>query len=156
MGMMVDKSSRDKVLAKIDQLPKIVNTVIEDVFSELGEFITEGIRNGSLSSWLDSSGGLRSSIGYAVVRNGRVVKMSDFEVVLNGVDGSEKGKRKVAELATKYAQYDYLLLIVAGEEYAVYVEAVDGKVVLSEGYNHIEKNLPKQLKDRMQKALRKL
>lgn len=154
--MTVTKASLDKTLRRIDSVTQKVDSVIEEVFEEVGEYVTEGIRDGSLSSWIDDSGKLRSSIGYAVVRKGRVVRMSDFGVVLNGADGARKGKQKVAEIAALYAQYDYLLIIVAGEEYAVYVEAVDGKVVLSEGYIHIEKNLPKQLKDRMKMALRRL
>lgn len=156
MGIKVDKKTLDKALAKIDRVPKIVNFVVEDVFAEVGAYITDGIRNGSLSSWQDDSGNLRSSVGYAVARKGRITKMSDFETVLNGAEGSAKGKRKVAEIASKYAQYDCMLVIVAGEEYAVYVEAVNGKVVMSEGYNYIEKNLPKQLKYRVRNALKSL
>ncbi|MBO4551409.1 MAG: hypothetical protein J5733_11825, partial [Bacteroidaceae bacterium] len=64
--------------------------------------------------------------------------------------------QSIAEAAAQYAQYDYVLVIVAGEEYAVYVEAIEGKAVLSEGYIYIERNLPKLLKERVKQALKSL
>lgn len=151
MGMKV--MNLDKTLARIDKLEEVAHVTIVDVLAELGEYVSTGIRNGELSSWIDRTGKLRSSVGYAVVRRGEVIKMSDFSVILNGSEGAEKGRQAIAEIAAKYAQYDYLLIIVAGEEYSVYVEAIEGKVVLSEGLIHIERNLPKLLKDRMKQAL---
>lgn len=151
MGMKV--MNLDKTLARIDKVSEAANVVTEEVLAEVGEFVTDGIRNGSLSSWLDHTGNLRSSVGYAVIKRGDVVKMSDFGVILNGEEGSEKGKQLIFKLASEYSQYDYVLIIVAGEEYSVYVEAIESKAVLSEGLISIERNLPKLLKERMNKAL---
>ena len=59
-------------------------------------------------------------------------------------------------LASQYAHCDYTLIIVAGEEYAVYVEAVENKIVLSSGWLYIKKELPKVLRERVKQALQKI
>ena len=153
MGMKIEQSSLDRTLERLSKTEDAVNLAIEDVLAEVGEYVSNGIRSNELSSWIDHTGNLRSSVGYAVIRRGQVVRMSDFGTVLNGSEGPEKGRQSVAEAASRYAQYDYVLVIVAGEEYAVYVEAIEGKAVLSEGYIHIERNLPKLLKERVKQAL---
>lgn len=154
--MKIEQSSLDRTLARLDKAVEVTEAAIEDVLAEVGEYVSNGIRNSELSSWIDHTGNLRSSVGYAVIKRGQVVRMSDFNMILNGADGVEKGKQSIAEAAAQYAQYDYVLVIVAGEEYAVYVEAIEGKAVLSEGYIYIERNLPKLLKERVKQALKSL
>ncbi|MBR1526830.1 MAG: hypothetical protein IJ640_09270 [Prevotella sp.] len=154
--MKVTSESLTKTLARFDLTAEIISQTIEDVLAEVGETVVEGIRNGELSSWINQTGNLRSSIGYAVIKRGNVVRTSDFGVILGGAEGASKGRTAITEVASQYAQYDYVLAIVAGEEYSVYVEAIEGKVVLAEGCIHIERNLPKQLKERVQAALAKL
>ena len=56
----------------------------------------------------------------------------------------------------EYAVYDYALIIVAGEDYAVYVEAIEGKVVLSSARLRTDRALPRLLKERINQALRRL
>lgn len=70
----------------------------------------------------DQTGNLTSSIGYCVLRNGSSISESVFDVVSNGQDGSDKGRNFLAELADKYND-GIALIVVAGMEYAVYVNA---------------------------------
>lgn len=82
--------------------------------------------------YIDHTGNLRSSIGYVIVRNGSVA-YSDFQkqnVGTEGPEGVEKAKRLARELAATHS--DGLVLIgLAGMEYAVYVEAIDSKDVIT-------------------------
>lgn len=70
----------------------------------------------------DQTGNLTSSIGYCVLRNGKSISESVFDVVNNGQKGSDKGRNFLAELADKYND-GIALIVVAGMEYAVYVNA---------------------------------
>lgn len=82
------------------------------------------------ASWFDHSGNLRSSIGYVIVANGRIVQYSDFNQVKQGSEGVKEGKELAEELARKYSS-SYALIVVAGMNYAELVEAMDNKVVLA-------------------------
>lgn len=68
----------------------------------------------------DRTGCLLSSIGYAVVRDGKIWHEGGFKVILNGADGREKGLRLIRELMPKRGTR---LIFVAGEHYATFVEA---------------------------------
>lgn len=100
------------------------------VLSRLGEECVNRVRDRSAEeSWNDQTGNLRSSIGYIISKNGQIVTLSYFKTVKNGADGSEKGKKYAVELANKY-RGKYVLIIVAGMNYAEYVEARSNKDVL--------------------------
>lgn len=89
------------------------------------------IRNRSAKeSWIDHTGNLRSSIGFAVYEQGSKYMESAFSQVLSGTDGSVKGKKMINDLAKEYSRV-YALVIVAGMEYAGEVEALESKDVLA-------------------------
>jgi len=77
----------------------------------------------------DVTGNLRSSIGYVVLKNGKVVYGSRFEVLKDGTSGSDKGKIYLKEIALKF-NTGYVLIVVAGMDYAAAVES-KGKDVLT-------------------------
>lgn len=89
------------------------------------------IRNRSTKeSWIDHTGNLRSSIGFAVYEQGSKYMESAFSQVLSGTDGSVKGKKMINDLAKEYSRV-YALVVVAGMEYAGEVEALESKDVLA-------------------------
>ena len=89
------------------------------------------IRNRSAKeSWIDHTGNLRSSIGFAVYEQGSKYMESAFSQVLSGTDGSVKGKKMINDLAKEYSRV-YALVVVAGMEYAGEVEALESKDVLA-------------------------
>lgn len=92
-------------------------------------------------SWYDRSGNLRSSIGYVIVCNGRVLKESGFKQVQQGSAGIKQGRELAIELASKYSG-GYALIVVAGMNYADKVEAMDNKVVLSSAELYAKQELP--------------
>jgi len=121
--------------------------LVIQALSNLGDMcIAEARDRAEEDSWFNQTGNLRSSIGYIVVVHGSIVKMSGFETVLNGSEGSMTGRKLAEELSKKYSS-GHALVVVAGMNYAEYVEAKDGKSVLasaellahSEFYNVMEK-----------------
>lgn len=119
----------------IDELfAKAANIIFDRVqynLNYLGLLCIKRIRDRSGDeSWYDQTGNLRSSIGYAIYSYGRKQIESAFDSVLGSSEGSEKGRKMVADLASKYSD-TYALVVVAAMEYADYVEAIDSKDVLA-------------------------
>jgi hypothetical protein len=89
----------------------------------------------------DVTGNLRSSIGYMVFNDGVAVHAA-FDQVLTGADGARKGEalaRKVGGTSTGIC-----LVVTAGMEYALYVEA-KGHDVITSAEKMAERELPKML-----------
>ena len=82
-------------------------------------------------NYTDQTGNLTNSIGYAVVRNGKIV---NYGGEIKSGDGAAEGLKMAQKMAAN-ASSSFSLLIVAGMNYAAYVEA--------KGYNVI---LPAELK----------
>lgn len=119
----------------IDELfAKAANIIFDRVqynLNYLGLLCIKRIRDRSGDeSWYDQTGNLRSSIGYAIYSYGRKQIESAFDYVLGSSEGSEKGRKMVADLASKYSD-TYALVVVAAMEYADYVETIDSKDVLA-------------------------
>lgn len=119
----------------IDELfAKAANIIFDRVqynLNYLGLLCIKRIRDRSGDeSWYDQTGNLRSSIGYAIYSYGRKQIESAFDSVLGSSEGSEKGRKMVADLASKYSD-TYALVVVAAMEYADYVETIDSKDVLA-------------------------
>lgn len=144
-----------ETIALFDNAQGAVEDAMTEAFAYAGEYAVAGIRTGSMSQWNDQTGNLRSSIGYSVVRKGQVSIESGFETVKGGSDGSETGKILCEQLAREYASYPYALIIVAGMDYAVYVEALENKVVLAGGQLWLEGNIGKILQSKVDTTIRK-
>lgn len=95
-------------------------------------------------SWFDQSGNLRSSIGYIIAQHGKIVKYSAFNQVMSGSDGTRVGKELAEELVRNYSN-DYVLVVVAGMNYAELVEAMDNKDVLASTELWVRKELPNMM-----------
>lgn len=142
-------------LARMSMAQEEIENAMTQAFAYAGEYAVAGIRMGSMSKWNDQTGNLRSSVGYSVVKRGHVVIESEFDTVKRGFDGSETGKRLIEQLAAEYSSYPYVLIIVAGMDYAVYVEAIDNKVVLAGGQLWVESNIAKILQARIDATIKK-
>ena len=75
----------------------------------------------STNSYKDQTGNLRSSIGYVVTVDGRIVNQSDFETVKKGWDGSKQGAAFAKQLVRRFPK-GICLIVVAGMEYAAHVK----------------------------------
>lgn len=100
--------------------------------------IRDGKNPGDTSYWKDASGNLRSSIGYIIMDDGKEAFHGGFERVdgpqrdKTSVDGTKEGMSYAKKLASEYPT-GIVLIIVAGMEYAAYVESVKSRTVLAGG-----------------------
>lgn len=126
--LVTSQKAIDELFAKA---AKIIFDRVQYNLNYLGLLCIKRIRDRSGDeSWYDQTGNLRSSIGYAIYSYGRKQIESTFDSVLGSSEGSEKGRKMVADLASKYSD-TYALVVVAAMEYADYVEAIDSKDVLA-------------------------
>ncbi len=115
---------------------------IIEAFSYVGEQAVNEAR--SNHRYQNQTGNLASSIGYCVLDNGNVVSESSFEVVKDGKQGSQEGRNFLGRLKAEH-QTGIALIVVAGMEYAVYVEAMNLNV-LDSAEQLAERLLPQLLK----------
>ena len=99
--------------------------------SKLGEQCVTKIRDrAGDKSWYDQTGNLRSSVGYVIAHNKNIIQYSTFNQVNQDSEGVKTGKDLAKELAKRYSN-NYVLIVVAGMNYAEFVEAMDNKDVLA-------------------------
>lgn len=113
--------------------------------SKLGEQCVTKIRDrAGDKSWYDQTGNLRSSVGYVIAHNKNIIQYSTFNQVKQGSEGVKTGKDLAKELAKGYSN-NYVLIVVAGMNYAEFVEAMDNKDVLSSTELWVKEQVPLML-----------
>ena len=124
-------------------------------FARLGEECVRRVRDREeIKSWFDQTGNLRSSVGYIIVRNGVIVGSSEFPIVKNGGEGQTEGREYAESLARNYANKQLALIVVAGMNYADYVEAKDNKDVLASTEDWVKLEAPK-IEDKLLERLKR-
>ena len=117
------------VAAKVQEFQKRLESATVFLLQYMGEELTRYARE--QHNYTDQTGNLTNSIGYAVVRNGKIV---NYGGEIKSGDGAAEGLKMAQKMAAN-ASSSFSLIIVAGMNYAAYVEA--------KGYNVI---LPAELK----------
>lgn len=134
---------------------RVYETLQEQIIIQLqylGQECVSRIRGrGQSESWIDRTGNLRSSIGSAVYENGKKKLATAFESVFGGQEGSEAGKRMIDALAKEYSQ-TYAMVVVAGMDYASYVENMNGKDVLASTRLWAESVIGERIEDALHNA----
>lgn len=74
------------------------------------------------ANFTDRTGNLRSSIGYVIVEDGKVVDKGGFEVVKGGYQGSAEGAKFISRVVAEFPK-DIVIVVCAGMKYAAYVAA---------------------------------
>ena len=140
--MPIRLSTPDSELdAYIDASLEKARQVIINTFAYVGEScVTEARDNGS---YIDQTGNLRSSIGYAVVVDGQRVRSKVSEQVNEGVAGKGEATAFLSRLASEH-KTGICLIVVAGMNYAVYVEG-RGKNVLTSAKLLADRLVPQML-----------
>lgn len=116
--------------------------VIERTLNYIGEQCVNAARDSD--GYKDRTGNLRSSTGYILVRDGRVVRQSKFDPVSGGSEGGKSGEEYARKLAMDYPD-GFALIVVAGMNYAAYVSA-KGRDVLDSAELLAERLVPQMLK----------
>ena len=151
--MVTSMKAIDELFAKA---AKIIFDRVQYNLNYLGLLCIRRIRDRSGDeSWYDQSGNLRSSIGYAIYSYGQKQIESAFDSILGGQEGSQKGRRMVADLASKYSD-TYALVVIAAMEYAEYVEAIDSKDVLASTEIYAKQKVGKYLQKAIKEAENKI
>lgn len=116
--------------------------VIEYNLNYVGEMCVNAAR--ASSGYTDRTHNLRSSTGYVIVRDGKVVRQSKFDPVSGGSEGGKSGEEYARKLAMDYPD-GFALIVVAGMNYAAYVSA-KGRDVLDSAELLAERLVPQMLK----------
>ena len=98
----------------------------------------------NLDTYVDRTANLRNSIGYVVVKNGRI-KYQNFSSDTSATESSQENGEQIGrdfakELAQGFTE-GYTLIVVAGMKYASYVEDVHHLDVLKPAENYAESNI---------------
>lgn len=124
-----------------DQVERLTNALIYNLQS-IGERCLNAARG--TNSYKDRTGNLRSSLGYVIAIDGKIIYQSNFEVVKNGTDGSKSGIQYAKEIVRQFPE-GVALIVVAGMNYAEYVSA-KGYDVLDSAELLADNLVPKILK----------
>ena len=115
----------DKINASVEaRLQVIVNTLCY-----VGEQCIIEARDGG--TYTDQTGNLRSSIGYAVVWDGKVVQRDCIDKIKQGDKGVSEGDDYLSKRIKGRRRKGIVLIVTAGMNYAEYVEAKGFNVLTS-------------------------
>jgi hypothetical protein len=95
------------------------------------------------AGYQDQTGNLKASIGGVVLKNGHPVTYRGFE---GSTEGTTAGMDYINSLIGSFKK-GYALLVVAGMEYASYVEDIHGLNVLKKSELKMNRELPALLKE---------
>lgn len=133
------------ILAKVEAFQRNLDKAVLFMLKYLGEDLAKYAKE--QHNYTDQTGNLTNSIGYAVVRNKEIV-------YYGGTNQPGVGADAALETAMKYAQDmqdTYSLIIVAGMNYAAYVEAKGYNVILPAELK-TKKDFPAAMNRLMEKA----
>ncbi|MDH6308122.1 adenosyl cobinamide kinase/adenosyl cobinamide phosphate guanylyltransferase [Dysgonomonas sp. PFB1-18] len=140
--------SRGDVHKRFAEFAQRIHKAIVSVLQYIGEAcVAQARENGN---YTDHTGNLRNSIGYVLVHDGTIIShnfekriQSKIENKANGV-GVLEGKKLAEELAKRFTK-GYALIVVAGMNYAYYVETLN-KDVLDSAERYAQRVKPKMMK----------
>ena len=122
---------------------KELETRIVNRLYYLGELCVNEAR--TMGSYKDRTSNLRSSIGYGVFKDGEAVMTGGFEPLNGAEEGAETGRKLLEKIGGEHPN-GYALVVVAGMNYGVYVEA-RGYNVLTSSELLAERELPRLIED---------
>ena len=142
------RKAGEAMVAKVD---KAIIRRLAYIGTECVNYARNQERTGA---WNDVTGNLRSSVGFVIYKDGQNVFSSDFEPEAGGTEGTGTGKTLAQGIAMRYKS-GYVLVVVAGMNYAVNVES-RGRDVLTGATRMAEDQLPemlRQLTENVQSAI---
>lgn len=124
-----------------EQIKRITDAIIYNL-QYVGERCLNTARQ--TNSYKDQTGNLRSSLGYVIAIDGKIVHNSTFEIVKDGGDGKKSGIQFAKEIVRQFPE-GIVLVVVAGMHYAQYVSAT-GRDVIDSAELLADKLVPQILK----------
>jgi hypothetical protein len=145
---------QEDIAKRMDKFVDVIQKRIIQRLQYLGEMCADHARNiPATVGFMDQTGNLRSSIGYMVFRDGIAVHQG-YEQVKTGGEGAIAGQTLAKKVGARYTQ-GVVLVVTAGMNYALYVEA-KGRDVLTSAESLAKQELPRmlnELKQNINKAL---
>lgn len=131
---MAIKCTRNDIVKELERMKNIIHDHMINSFQLVGETCIKLIRDRSEGkpNWTDRSGNLRSSIGYILFVDGEPFIDGGFNLQSNKGNNPFKGINIGSEYAEKLGlsiSERYVLVVVAGMNYASYVEKKDYDVI---------------------------
>ena len=125
---LIQGFSQGNVNRKVDRFVVSIEQRIVWGLAEVGEAFVNAAREKTPAegSFNDQTGNLRSSIGYVVARDGNIL-IGKFEG--KTAEGKAQGQKTADEVIRQYSK-GFVLVVVAGMEYAAAVES-KGKDVIT-------------------------
>lgn len=124
-----------------EQLKRITDAILYNL-QYVGERCLNTARQ--TNSYKDQTGNLRSSLGYVIAMDGKIVHNSTFEIVKDGGDGKKSGIQFAKEIVRQFPE-GIVFVVVAGMHYAQYVSAT-GRDVIDSAELLADKLVPQILK----------
>lgn len=134
---------RDFIRRRIERLEEVVIDQLKDC----GEQFVADAR--SVNTYTDRTGNLRASIGYVIAKDGREI-FGNFQGIASG---TSVGRRKIKTILGDNSK-GFVLIVVAGMEYAAAVEAKGYDVITGSSLS-ADSFLTRQI-DRLRQQLKKL
>lgn len=135
---------KSNVRKLFDKLGERAELVIMNLLQRTGE---EFVKIARLEgNYVDHTGNLRSSIGYVIVKDGKIIGKNFQLSPKIGTDkqsGKKEGEQLAMDLVRVFSK-GYVLIGVVGMKYAVYVEAMENKDVVTRAADKAEEFIKKQ------------
>lgn len=144
---IIPKFNENDIRNFIRKKIEIIQDVVKDQLVDVAEQFVADAR--TVNTYKDQTSNLRGSIGYAIVKDGAEI-FGNFDGV---AEGQAKAKQLVNEVQADYPK-GFALIVVAGMNYAVYVEA-KGYDVLTGSSQIAETNIKREF-DRLSRQLKKV
>ena len=110
----------------LEQRMRLLKQSIYERLMNVGESALAEARTNHIYD--DQTGNLTSSIGYAVIDDGKIIQQSTFQQVKSGGEGVTKGKQYLSQIISQNSR-GIVFIMVAGMNYASYVEAMNLNVL---------------------------
>jgi hypothetical protein len=125
MGITPGFTARDVMRAMGERLKLVENLIIQNL-SYVGEHAVTIAREQHAGNYTDRTGNLRASVGYVILKNGETVFSGGFDPSAannrtDGNTGAKEGRALAEQLKGNYRD-GFVLIVIAGMYYGVYVE----------------------------------
>lgn len=135
---------------RIAMFKKRLCMAIELELSYLGEELANYAKENH--NYIDRSGNLTNSIGYYIIKDGKILKGKTVTPI-RGLEKEDYNPKKASDRAKSVAKefadqitHSYALIVVAGMEYASYIEAKGYNVILPAQFMCM-KEFPKRMEN---------
>ena len=150
-GLAYDHDTLKSLSQLLERKVKDLDRAIRFNFIEvIGPKVVINAKNGS---YKDRTSNLRSSIGFILVKDGKIIRKGGFQQAIGGSESGDNGIKEGEKYATELAKNagdGYTLIVVAGMNYARPVESKGFNVLSRSG-----KYLQKEVNDMIERVLKK-